>query len=510
MQTELIARLRADLRAAGYLHDEVSRLLGEPAEAARLRGVFAPARRVLDKLESTPLNTLIRCCLLGDVLPAAMLDAALPTLGASGLVDLGLAEARAAGLRAILSLNPVEVIDSRTEHPLHWWIISDLDDQLRQGPARPDHVMGVGGATRSLIAQLPPGDAARTLDLGTGCGIVALHLALRGSVVATDINPRALELARMNLALNGAEDRVDLRLGDLFAPVSGERFDLIASNPPFVVTPRGSADPQFVYRDGGLVGDELAREVVRQAPALLNDDGTLLCLANWETPWGGRGLERVHSWIADAAETVGALHGWVIERDVLDPALYAETWVRDGGVRAGTAEFDRLMTQWLEDFTERGIVSIGLGAVRVRRAGDDPRQSVIRVEHAAGAYTERPGASLEAALAAGVTASRFDEDAMLAAHWVRDDTVIEVREHRPGEEAPRSITIRTARPLVRTVTADPLLAAAIGACDGELSLGSIADALATILDLENAAVAEALVAGVRELSWLGILAPAQQ
>ena len=102
-------------------------------------------------------------------------------------------------LRAALSLNPVEL--QVGDAAFDWWIISDLDDQLRRGPARPDHVMGVGGATRSLIAQAPLGadtvsNIGAGLDLGTGCGIVALALARAGvsRVVATDISPRALDL----------------------------------------------------------------------------------------------------------------------------------------------------------------------------------------------------------------------------------------------------------------------------------------------------------------------------
>ncbi len=90
------------------------------------------------------------------------------------------------------------------------------------------------------------------LDLGTGCGIQALHLdAHCGSIVATDTNPRALALAAATATLN--DMTWDLRAGSLFEPVAGERFDLIVSNPPFVVgaahrttstvTPDGPATP---------------------------------------------------------------------------------------------------------------------------------------------------------------------------------------------------------------------------------------------------------------------------
>ncbi|MFC6236099.1 class I SAM-dependent methyltransferase, partial [Leucobacter soli] len=369
--------------------------------------------------------------------------------------------------RAALSLNPVRVADdSRLAAPLDWWILSDLDDQLRNGPAHPDHVMGVGGATRSLIAQLPPHDAGRaldlgsadsprSLDLGTGCGIVAMHLALRGPVVATDISERALDLARANARLNGMEHGIEFRHGDLFAPVTGERFDLIASNPPFVITPRGEAsvadDPIYAYRDGGRTGDELAASVVREAPAHLAPGGVFLCLANWETPWGGDGLERVRNWIAAASDAAPspALDAWVIERDRIDPARYAETWARDGGARPGDPEFEALMRAWLDDFAARRVVAIGLGSIRIARAERDPsaadgvgdagEQGVTRTEQATGAYLADGGlgSRLSAAFHAGTRAARMGPAEVLATHWLRSDEVVELREHAPGEESPR-------------------------------------------------------------------------
>ncbi|UOR03037.1 class I SAM-dependent methyltransferase [Leucobacter allii] len=526
MDPELIDRLRTDLDSAGYDAPAVTALLGAAADDARRRGVRAPARRALDERGGTRLALLIRLFLLGDPLTGEELADALPALGPAGAHRLGLVAAAgdaAAGCRAALSLNPVEIVDARSAEPVAWRILSDLDDQLRGGPARPDHVMGVGGATRSLIAQAPPGEVERALDLGTGCGVVALHLALRGPVVATDISERALELARANARLNGLEERIEFRRGDLFAPVSGEAFELILSNPPFVITPRGAGGPVYAYRDGGLAGDALAERVIAEGPARLAPGGQLLCLANWESPWGGSGLERVRGWIETAAGATGPLDAWVIERDRVDPAGYAETWARDGGARPGGADFERLMSGWLDDFAARRVVAIGLGAVRIRRrgavAGADgatpgadsggASTTVVHVDQAAGAYSaEPPGARLAAAFEAGVAAARMDDAAVLEARWVLDDAVAEEREHRPGEEAPRAIALRTERPIARRVTADPLLAAAMGACDGELSLRRIADALAQILEIDAAAAAEALVASVRELTWFGMLAVA--
>lgn len=539
MNSGLISQLRSDLLAARYSLSSLTALWGRTAEEARRRGVFQPALRVLAQRKPAPNVTLGRVFLLGAAVSREELNVALPALGAAGAEALGLVAAvpgtpdsvndddvAAGALRAALSLNPVEFPDVEPAdlepagtHHIEWWILSDLDDELRRGPARPDHVMGVGGATRTLLAQVPPIRVARALDLGTGCGIVAMYLAHLGAAhtIASDISERALTLARANAALNGFDDRIEFRLGSLFEPVEAERFDLIVSNPPFVITPRGDDEgARYEYRDGGMTGDELAATVVRTAASHLADGGSLVCLANWETEWGGHGLERVRGWIRDAASGSGAaLDAWVIERDRVDTAQYAETWARDGGARPGQAAFDELLTAWLDDFGARRVVSIGLGAIHMRRTADDACDSpadasVIHAEQATGALASSGlGRSLREAFDAGAAAARASSEAVLATRWVRAADVSEERIYTPGEESPSAITLVADVPIARRVTADTLLAAAVGVCDGELTLGQIADALATLLEIDADAAGEALVAGARELAWLGVLAPAR-
>jgi radical SAM protein with 4Fe4S-binding SPASM domain len=121
--------------------------------------------------------------------------------------------------------------------------------------------------TDALIAELERAPAGRCLDVGTGCGIIAIEAALRGlPVVATDLYPTAVELARWNARLNGAEG-IDFRVGHLFEPVVGERFDLVLTAPHY-----------------GRVFDQLRIEVLRASLDHLTPDGRL-CLATaleWE------------------------------------------------------------------------------------------------------------------------------------------------------------------------------------------------------------------------------------
>jgi release factor glutamine methyltransferase len=85
---------------------------------------------------------------------------------------------------------------------------------------------------------------AEVLDIGTGSGVCAVFAARHARrVVAVDINPAAVRCANINARLNDLEHRIEVRHGDLFAPVAGERFDLIVFNPPFLRgAPRNDRD----------------------------------------------------------------------------------------------------------------------------------------------------------------------------------------------------------------------------------------------------------------------------
>jgi len=89
-----------------------------------------------------------------------------------------------------------------------------------------------------------PGPGARALDMGTGSGVGAIFAARRGfRAIGVDLNPEAVRCARANVLLSGLDDRIEIRQGDLFAPVAGERFDLLLFNPPFFRgEPRGNFD----------------------------------------------------------------------------------------------------------------------------------------------------------------------------------------------------------------------------------------------------------------------------
>lgn len=126
----------------------------------------------------------------------------------------------------------------------------------------------------------------RVLDVGTGCGNVAVSLAFeddRSRVTATDVAWLAAELCRRNAEANGVDDRVRVLEGDLFVPVEGEVFDVVVSNPPYVRLDAWEKLPVDVRMFepvgallGGVDGLDVVRRLVEGAPSHLEAGGWLL------------------------------------------------------------------------------------------------------------------------------------------------------------------------------------------------------------------------------------------
>jgi SAM-dependent methyltransferase len=136
------------------------------------------------------------------------------------------------------------------------------------------------------------------LDLGCGAGAVGLLLARAARrVVATDVSPRALALARLNATLNGVRN-VELRQGDLFEPVHGETYDRIAVHPPFLARRDGAPTSPFAY--GGRRGDELSLRMLAGIPSHLAPAGRGLLLADWPLVSGDLLEGRIRSAIGAA------------------------------------------------------------------------------------------------------------------------------------------------------------------------------------------------------------------
>lgn len=516
MRSDLISRLRSDLDRSLFT---VSRLSGAGAwgaagGAALFRGERIAARRALAaRTPTTPeeraSDTLALLFVLGYPQPAEALAAALPTLGLDGAESLSLVAVEGDLGRPLVDLRPYSFVDSAGE--ANWWIASDLGEMALQGPLREDHVLGVGGASNTLSGLMIPRPVDRALDLGTGCGIQAMHVARHARlVVATDISERALDFARFNAKLN-LIDGIDFRLGSLFEPVAGETFDHIVSNPPFVITPRVEGVPSYEYRDGGMVGDALVATVVAEAGAHLAPGGVAQLLGNWETGGPGkRGAYSVADWVARGGVPLDV---WVVEREVQDATSYAETWIRDGGTRPGTPDFERLYEAWLDDFDARHVTEIGFGYITLRRPSgrraQDPRvvptETIERLAGSLGSNEQGLGSHLLACLDATDALRTLSDDELLLSTLRVAGDVTEERHYWPGNDDPTVITLRQGGGFARTIESGTALSGLVGACDGDLSLGAIVGALAQLLEVPEGELRRELVPRVRELVRCGIL-----
>jgi methylase of polypeptide subunit release factors len=500
--SKLLDLLRSDLSAADFRVATLTAVWGEEADAALHRAHRVPARRALAARRAsgaaTSIDALATLFVLGLEIEVDVASAALPSLGLAGAQQLGLIEESAGGatVRASVDLRPYSFVDA--SETIDWWIASDLGELALGHALKENHVLGVGGASLTLSGLIMSTPVDTVLDLGTGCGIQAMHASRHARhVVATDISERALEFAAMNAELNGITN-VEFRLGSLFEPVAGESFDQIVSNPPFVITPRVAGVPAYEYRDGGMVGDALVAEVVAGAAAHLAPGGVAQMLGNWEYRAGQDAFDRVDSWI-EAAQ----LDAWVIEREIQDAALYTETWIRDGGTRAGE-EFDRLSDAWLDDFATRGVTSVGFGYLTLRRPASG-EVTLRRLERLGAPVVGGLGDHLAETLAAHDWQHALDDGALARAMLTVASDVTEERHYWPGDEDPAALTLRQGGAFGRVYPMGTVLAGVVGACDGELSIAAICSALAQLLELREQDVLDEVLPSIRELVATGFL-----
>jgi release factor glutamine methyltransferase len=141
----------------------------------------------------------------------------------------------------------------------------------------PDQVQPPKAGSLFFCRHLAVVPGERVLEIGAGLGLAAVLAARAGArVTATDVVPQAVEAIRVNALLNGVT--VDARLGDGYAPVTGERFDLVCTNPPQMPTPPGRErkDAVAAADNGGLDGWEFLDQVIEGARAHLHSGGRVV------------------------------------------------------------------------------------------------------------------------------------------------------------------------------------------------------------------------------------------
>ena len=578
---ERIASLRADLEASGWGVESTRHLLGPVADDALRRELRFPAVRALRAVlaedraagaNPSPAAVLTALFMLGEPVPAEELDAVLRRTRTAGALAMGLvvpvgrdespdadadaadtapapgsapeppsAPARASSadagsattgspapavVRAAVDLRPHEAHDR--DGDVRWWVASDLGELTTGRELAPDHVLGIGGAGLTLASLTPRDPVATALDLGCGCGIQALHLLRHADrVTATDISERALAFTAFNAALAGTDpDRLELIRGSFLEPLAGRAFDLIASNPPFVLTPssvREAGLPLMEYRDAG---GPILPTLVAGLGKHLEPGGSAVMLGNWEHlhASSGRGDApdsasdlatdstidpgaAVSSWRnAVAAWIPEGLDAWVIEREVQDPVEYATMWLRDGGLtpERDAAGFEAALGAWVGDFEARGVEGIGFGYLIVHRP-QRPREPWHLLEEVTTTGQGVLGPHIADVLAVRERLAGLDDDAVAALHPILAPDVTEERHFIPGAAEPTVILLRQGGGLGRTIRASTAVAALAGVADGELSVGQIASAVAALTGEDAVGLRAEMIEVTRRLLAGGFL-----
>lgn len=501
-QPALLAALADAFKSVNYTLDGVADLLGPSAYAALSRDQIIPALLATERTSGSDqiglrgLTVLVRLWLLAVPQAVADVDAALPGPGANGLAELGLVTIADGVVTAAVDVRPYGW-DANPDGGggAELWVASDLAAHQQPGVLRHDHVLGIGQASTTLVQTTIRPHARRALDLGTGCGIQTFHLLHHCEhVTATDISERALAFTRFNLVLNAAalevdpnnlEARISLRLGSLLEPVEGEQFDLVVSNPPFVITPRTkgeSAADQFTYRDGGLPGDQIVSSLVKSLGSVLEPGGIAQMLGNWEITAGAQWKDRPASWLEGSGLDV-----WFIQREQVGPEQYAETWLQDASESRDPNHYKEAYAAYLEDFASRNVEGIGFGMIWLRRPAGS-QGTISRFEEITYPIEQPIGPHLGAAIA---RADWLSANQLKDAHLLVAEDVTEERHQRPGAEHPGVILLRQGAGLRRTNLLSSELAGFVSACDGDLSVNQIITALEALLGGEEGFDAEA-------------------
>ncbi len=453
-------------------------------------------REVLARLneQTEPAALLVRLLLMGRPLPEALAHAALGDL--DPLMASGLLTREGSLVHANFQILPFLGLYLAVDKPR---LAREHGEDLPE-----DFVMGIGGSTQTLANVTVRRHAGTVLDMGTGCGVHALLAARHADkVIACDINPRAVALTEFNAALNGLTN-IEARQGDMFDPVRDDRFDLIVTNPPFVISP----ETKFIYRDSPLPDDEVVQHVIRSAAPLLKEGGYCQMLCNWCHLKGQDTRARVSAWFDGLS-----CDAWVHESGSPTAEEYALTWLGHttphelkSADDAETSQRERLR-EWLAYYEERGIEGMSIGIVQFRRRA--ARRNWVHMDVAPEQFTMvGPAGDHVERLFANCTFLNDTSDETLpqACLTAAPDARL-MQEFRPdgNEWTLDDCRVRLATGFAFYATLDGYIAKLFTACNGHRTVGELLTALARDLDHDETEVRTKGLSLIRGLIERGFL-----
>ena len=298
-------------------------------------------------LSNEPLENLIRLFLIRGVLSKEQISTLFEPEMVLLLCGIGVLHKNSDGaFNANVSIFPVGPFFIVTDHRFLF---------LEKDKITEDPVMYIGSDSFGLVQTAPHLVSAHTLDLCTGSGIQAISASRYSQcVTAIDINPRAVRFARFNAQLNKAQN-VSVQLGSLYDGLNNAVFDTILANPPFVPSP----NLETKFRDGGVNGEDVLREIVKGADQHLTSNGRLFIVtdlvdvAHYEkklTQWWGNSY-------ADTLILKTADRNEILFSVPHCHHPYNQTFI----------EYEKELVSWVQNFRAENLKAVNFGYVLLKK-----------------------------------------------------------------------------------------------------------------------------------------------
>jgi SAM-dependent methyltransferase len=482
-----ITRLRDVLDGLGYDFEHVRARIGTKQSADLGLSECDRPRLLRCTRSGDPLDTLIRVFLTGVPVPLEAFRRAVAPMSPEEWADLGLVEIEADRVWRLCVLKPIG------PHMLVH------DGPPIEGRPERDLVMGVTGSSLTLASVTVRPPMRSMLDLGTGSGYLALLAAAHSQrVTATDVNPRAVAAARFNAILN-RKTNIETAQGSLFEPVGDRRFDLITSNPPFVVSPERELD----YRDSGLERDAICERILRTAPNHLTEGGFAQVLCNWVRIRGQDWLARLSQWFEGSECDV-----WIIHRSSVEPGEYAQNWLSQGGF-SPPDRFADDWERWIRYYDENEIEAIDVGLINLRRRAGG--RNWLRVDRERD-LDQCQGAGLLVGFATHDLLDSLNDDSALLDFKLLCRPELRLSQRLKPSESGWTVDgaeCRLGQGLQFEGDMNPMVFHLLTLCRGQLSLSAVLSHVASRLGQDEEAIRNECLGAARSLVLQGFLWPAE-
>lgn len=378
----VLRQLRELLQASGYCDAGIAPTINE-----------APVDLPDPHAEATQLNTLVRLFFMSEDCQAHDVASAVQPLTLAQLLEARIVRMEGELVAATIRIQPYE----------HLLFVFNRD---APDAAPEETLMFISPSSLEVAHLMTRRPARNALDIGTGCGFLAVLLApFCEQVCGIDVNPAAVRAAEFNARWNGLNN-ISFSAGSLLEPVRGRHFDLIVCNPPFLITPVPEAfSSRYVFKHSGLPGDTFCINLAREASQLLEEDGYFHMVFQWEEPSGSR-------WSGNLEKSFSGLgcDVWVARIMTVSVEQYIAEWISSLSEIEQT-ESEVLTQQARQYFQDKNVATTSTGLLTMRRASH--RQNYLWFDEAPEDRTEPYGDTVAALCEVRARIMRIGESGLL-------------------------------------------------------------------------------------------------